>query len=182
MSELPLPKNWRWLSEEVIQCEDGVFRFDEIELLKKLARGIRRQRVRICLHSSAQSQTHEMIIVHARDTYVPPHWHEGKSESVYALEGTARHIVFDQSGGVVDVIRLSADPAQGMLARRIDSGVSHTLLIESDVFVFLEVTGGPFFARETRFPEWAPAIDDEAGQAELMKKLQEYARNVRCSQ
>ena len=54
------------------------------------------KKFRICVHKSPNDQVHEMIVGQSNKTYVRPHMHTSKSESLYVIEGKATVIVFDK--------------------------------------------------------------------------------------
>lgn len=55
----------------------------------------------------------------------------------------------------------------------------HTLLINSPVFVFHEITGGPFRREDTLFAPWAPTEDQPEAVAEFTRGLTEVVAAFR---
>lgn len=129
---------------------------DSVDLLKRLAADNPRKRCRLCFHADPSAPLHEMLIVHHRDAYVRPHWHVGKSESLAVVEGDALAVMFDEVGGVADVLPLAPYGRSGVHYYRMPEGMCHSLLIRSEWLVFQETTSGPFDPARTQFPTWAP--------------------------
>lgn len=149
-------------NEEVLYATDRVVRVDagDIEELKSSAARNPRKRIRLCGHRSTGDSVHEMLIVHARGTYVPPHRHLGKSESFHVIEGSADVVIFSDEGEVAEVVEMGEAGSGRAFFYRLSDPSYHTLLIHSAVFVFHETTNGPFVREETQFADWAPAESD----------------------
>lgn len=162
-----MPNDMRMESAEVFYRTGDIHTVTpaDIAFLKAAALTNPRKRCRICIHNGPQDGIHEMLIVHHRDTYVRPHAHKTRGESLQALEGRATAVFFDDLGKVTQKISLAApgeaDPSSPYLYRT-TPGAFHALLVESEWFVFHEVTAGPFNRDDTLFPAWAPAGEDEA--------------------
>lgn len=151
------------VGEEVLYTRDPITTVNEVDIdsLKARASVNRRRRVRLCAHPDVQDALHEMLIVHYKGNYVPPHKHLGKCESFHMIEGALRVVLFDDEGNIRDVIRLDASISEdSFLYYRLFNDVYHTILLTSEVVVFHETTNGPFSEGEVIFPEWAPV--DEA--------------------
>src|SRR5262249_24352537 len=130
------------------------------------ARATPRRRARLCAHRNTDDALHEMIIVLDRATYVRPHRHCAKSESFHVVEGLLNVVLFDDSGGGLDVIRMGDYASGRQFYYRLTEPVYHTVLIESDLAVIRETTNGPFVRQQTEFAAWAPA-EEERDAAEL---------------
>lgn len=160
-------------NDEVLYAQDRIVEVDreDIAELVRQADSNPRQRIRICSHPDVADTLHEMLIVHARDTYVPPHKHLGKSESFHVIDGTVDVVLFDEQGGVTRVIRMSDYARGGKFYYRLSAALYHTLLIRSDHIVFHETTNGPFDPAHTVFAPWAPDPADKASVKEFMDKV-----------
>lgn len=160
-------------NEEVLFRDEQIVKVDrrDIEFLKDRAGSNRRKRMRLCAHKDIKDALHEMLIVHARDTYVRPHKHLNKSESLYVIEGGAYAIIFDNAGKITDVILMGDYRSGRRFYYRISEPVYHALLITTDFFVFHETTGGPFNKSDTVFASWAPEENDTAKVKKFMRKL-----------
>ena len=95
------------INDEVPVADQPILRLSgtDIASLKHQALANTRRRIRICTHPDRSDRLHEMLIVHTRGTYVRPHKHLNKSESVHIIEGEVDVVVLDEAGGVRDVVR-----------------------------------------------------------------------------
>lgn len=157
-------------SNENIACVDSPF----IEQLANQAQKNARQRMRLCTHCDEEDQLHEMLIVHTSSTYVRPHKHINKSESIHIIKGVVDVFVFDENGDVLNVIHMGDFGSGKNFYYRLSAPLYHTLLIRSDTLVFHEVTSGPFRREDTFFPSWAPEEDDEDGRLALFARLARF--------
>jgi cupin fold WbuC family metalloprotein len=155
-------------SAEVRYATDEIVVVDAADVgrLKDAAEETARRRIRLCAHHSVDERVHEMLIVHPIGTYVRPHQHIGKSESFHVVEGDVDVVVFDDLGGIHDVIRMGGFASGRPFYYRIAAPLFHTLLIRSSVLVFHETTSGPFRRADTVFAPWAP----EDGDADAVRR------------
>jgi len=168
------------LSQEVIFANDKIVivNREDIEILKNKSKRNKRKRIRLCSHQNLNDTTHEMIIVHAKDTYVRPHKHIKKSESFHLIEGRADVVIFNDDGEIITFVRMSDYSSAHAFYYRISDALYHTLLIRSDLLVFHESTSGPFKKADTVFAPWAP--EENAGQTlinEFMRRLNSSAEH-----
>lgn len=136
--------------------------------LKEVAAGTLRRRCRICFHPDPDAPAQEMLIAMHRSSYVRPHRHFTKSETLTALEGTVTTLLFDEGGAVTT--RLPLGPFGGGRAffYRMPAGVFHTISFETEWFIYLETTMGPFDPADSEAAPWAPPeTDADAGHAYL---------------
>jgi cupin fold WbuC family metalloprotein len=133
-------------------------------------------RVRLCAHADPALPLHEMFILLSDRSYIRPHAHPGKAESLLVLEGEAEAVFFDDDGGVTGVVGLGDYASGGTFYYRVDAPVYHTLLLRTPRLLFHEATTGPFRREETRFAPWAPP--DDAGEAELGRYRNRLAEAV----
>lgn len=159
--------------EEVLFADDEIVKVgrDDIEFLKQQAGNNKRSRIRLCTHKNLEDVLHEMFIVHTRGTYVRPHKHLNKAESLHIIEGAVDIIVFGEEGNIINVVRMGDYLSGDKLYHRIPNSYYHSLLIRSDVLVFHEVTNGPFNRSDTVFAPWAPEEDDHIAAKKFMKRL-----------
>ena len=160
-------------SDEVFYIASPLATIDDadIDWLKARAAEAPRRRARICAHPKPKAELHEMIIVHERNTYVPPHRHLGRSESYTIIEGQMRIVLFDDYGNVEDVVNMAAPGEGGQFFFRLSAPRYHSMLIDSDWIVFHEVTGGPFDPATTEFASWAPAPEAVGSHAVYVAEL-----------
>lgn len=163
------------LNEEVMFTIDGSvdIRQRDIEELKDKAGHNQRKRIRLCAHLNVDDKVHEMFIVHTRDTYVRPHKHLAKAESIHVIEGSCQVILFDDAGNITQIVEMGDYSSGKAFFHRTAEPQFHTLLIPSDYLVFHETANGPFVPADTAFPGWAPDLSEETAGAEYMGELRE---------
>lgn len=165
--------HFRRVSDEVLFSDEPVIKVGraEIEWLKDQAKLNSRKRIRLCAHRDVDDKLHEMLIVHTNETYVAPHKHLTKNESFHVVEGCADVVIFDDSGNVVEVIRMGDYSSDRIFYYRISERCYHTLLIRSKFLVFHETANGPFKRADTVLAPWAPDDGDSAAQNQFMERI-----------
>lgn len=161
------------VNEEVLVSLEPVTRVDQrdIEWLKAKAAKNQRKTVRLCAHRSVDDLLHEMLIVHSKGAQVRPHKHPNKSESFHIIEGKLDIVVFDNEGGVADVINMSDYSSGDRFFWRLSESYYHTVIPRSDVVVFHETTNGPFERSTSNLgAPWSP---EESEHEALQKYLSE---------
>jgi cupin fold WbuC family metalloprotein len=154
---------------------DGEFVSLANEIVERLAAGsklMERGRMRFCAHRSGDDPLHEMLIALVRDTYIRPHRHAGKSESVHVISGYGDLVRFDDGGHVESVLRVEPYGSSGCFYYRMAVPQYHMLIVRSDVLVVHETTNGPFRPEETEFAPWAPDETDVAGRTLFLDRLE----------
>lgn len=165
----------RMESDEVLYSEDLVVSVThrDVEWLKQKAGLNSRQRIRLCSHLELMDKLHEMLIVHRKNVYVPPHKHLGKSESIHIIEGLVDVVVFNDDGSIFQVLPLGGYDSGRIFYCRMNTAVYHTFLIHSEILVFHETTNGPFQKDDTQFAPWSPDISDAESCKRYLKQLDE---------
>jgi cupin fold WbuC family metalloprotein len=103
-----------------------------------------------------------------RATYVRPHRHIGKVETLAIVEGECEAVLFNNAGDLIDVISMSAPELGDNFFYRMPEGLFHSLIFRSEWLVFIETTIGPFDRLQTELASWAPPeTDPAAGHAYL---------------
>lgn len=164
------PANFTQVSAEVFYSDGGFTSIDNkvIDMLKAQALLSPRKRCRLCLHANPEESQQEMVIVMNRQSYVRPHRHFDKVETLAVIEGLASTVLFDDAGNVDRVIPMSPNGVSGSFFYRMPKGLFHTLIFHSEWLVFIETTIGPFRPDQTESAQWAPAESDAvAGHAYL---------------
>ena len=161
------------VSDEVLYSPGAITQVNrnDIGCLKELAARNPRRRIRLCAHPDTADPLHEMLIVHMRDAYVPPHRHPGKSESFLIIEGELSVVVFDEAGGVTDVIDMGEPGSGRAFYYRLSEARYHTVIATTDVVVFHEVTNGPFRQEDLERAPWAPGEDDLEAQRNFLRGI-----------
>lgn len=132
----------------------------EIRILIEHANKSQLKRSRICLHNSNTSPIHEMVICALQNTYIQPAKHLDKSESLTVIEGKATLFIFNEEGTVSEKIKLGSPISGRSYFYKMNTAFYHTLLVESNHFVFHEVTSGPFDLSDTVSANWSPSESD----------------------
>jgi cupin fold WbuC family metalloprotein len=164
----------RTLNPEVVVAEESVTGFtgNDVAALRAEAGNNPRKRIRWCAHRDVGDRLHEMLIVHTDETYVRPHKHLNKAESLHIVEGRADIVLFDEDGRVTRVVR-AGDYASGLtFFFRISQPIYHMQLIRTKLLVFHEATTGPFSREETIFPSWAPEEADVAARQAFLDRVE----------
>lgn len=93
---------------------------------------------RLCLHQSAESKLHMMLIEIMPHTRFPEHEHPLSDELVFLLEGQLDYCFKDGSAN-----RLSATSSRSII---LPMGVAHSVVSGPGGALYLEVICGPFRA------------------------------------
>lgn len=170
---MPIEPALKKVSEEVFYFEDPTVRMGcrELQFLKERVGSNPRRRVRLCAHRSVEDSVHEMFVSLTKESYIRPHKHLSKSESFHIIEGSMDLVVFDDAGGITEVLRLGDARSGGEFYFRFDSPSFHTLLIRSETLLFHETTSGPFKKSDTLFAPWSPEESDPAAARQFMDLL-----------
>lgn len=128
---------------------------------------------RLCLHSSPESNFHEMIILEREGFFFPPHRHANKGESCHIIKGELAVFTFDDNGKVVNHVTIGKD---GNILSRIGIGQWHLTLPLTDPVIYHEAKPGPFLgAKDSEFAPWAPERGDtKNGYLYLQSLLHDY--------
>jgi cupin fold WbuC family metalloprotein len=163
----------RRVSDEVFYADAGIVRLGaaEIDFLRARAAESPRGRARICAHLDPADGLHEMLIALRRGGYVRPHRHVGREESFHAVDGEADVVIFDDMGGIEQVIPMGAG-ADDTRIYRLNTPRFHTVLVRTPCFIVHEVTRGPFDPDGTVFAPWTPPEGDTPGVAMFLAALE----------
>jgi cupin fold WbuC family metalloprotein len=154
-------------NDEVLYTDRDITRVTaaDVAWLKEKALLNPRKRIRLCAHPGVDAKVHEMLIVHARDAYVRPHKHLDKPESFHVIEGLMTVLIFDDQQKLLEKIPMGPPDCGRDFFYRLARPAFHTVVIESEIAVFHETTGGPFNRSDTLFPAWAPEDKDPSATA-----------------
>ena len=162
----------RDVSLEIVYSDGGFLAADAsvVALLKDKAGAAPRRRCRLCFHADANAAQQEMLIVMHRSSYVRPHRHSRKFETLTVIEGRCDALLFDEVGRVSEVIAMSPVAEGGSFFYRMPPGLFHGLIFRSEWLVYLETTIGPFDRAKSEAADWAPPeTDPEAGHVYLSR-------------
>lgn len=160
----------RQISPEVFYSDGGFLSVDAtaLELLQEHATLSSRRRCRLCFHADPSAPQQEMLIMMHRSSYVRPHRHKGKVETLGLIAGECDAVLFKEDGAVGSRFRMSPAADGGCFFYRMPSGLYHSLIIRSEWLAFVETTIGPFDRAMTEDAAWAPPESDpDAGHAYL---------------
>ena len=167
------------INEEVFVTLDSIAKVSksDIQWLKAKAMGNARERVRLCAHQSTEDAVHEMLIVHTKGAYIRPHKHPNKSESFHIIEGALDIVVFDDSGGVLEVIEMGEYSSGAHFYWRLSESHFHMVIPRSDIVVFHETTNGPFQRATSNVPaHWSPEEADIVSVEEYSSGIETLVR------
>lgn len=133
-----------------------------IGYLKEVAAAIPSRRARLCAHPGPEAEQQDMLIVSHRETYVAPHRHLAKSETMLVLDGLADAYLFEPDGAPASVIAMGPLASGRTFFYRMPAGRFHGLRIESEFLTFVESTKGPFRKSDSENAPWAPSPEDAA--------------------
>jgi len=144
---------------------------DDIAVLRLAVAKTAKGRVRINAHPDSDDQLHEMIIAIEPRSYIRPHKHPGKSESLHIIEGAVDIVVFDEAGDIARIVSLAAPGGSRPFYFRMSETYFHTLIIRSDLLIAHESTNGPFRPEGTVFAAFAPEEGDTAAAMNFQTSL-----------
>jgi cupin fold WbuC family metalloprotein len=148
----------------------------EVALLKERLGDAPRRRNRVCAHPDGAAALQEMLVLLGRGTYIPPHRHRDRAESLLAIEGEADAVFFGEAGEIEEVLRLGPPGSGRDFFYRTAPPRYHTLVLRSERFLFLEATTGPFRPETSESAPWAPAEGDAAAVGRWEQALEERLR------
>jgi len=162
---------YKTINDEVLYTTENITRINksDIDQLKILSRSNPRKRIRICTHPDIGDNIHEMIIIHASGAYITPHKHIGKSESFHIIEGLLLVVIFDEKGEIIEQIRMGDSESGLTFYYRLPANHFHTVVPQSELALFHEVTNGPFVPEDTVFAPWAPSEEDDPKQKQVFQ-------------
>jgi cupin fold WbuC family metalloprotein len=118
------------------------------------------------LHTSNEDRVQRYFVVANRASYFRPHRHTARAELALLLRGRLDLVTFDAQGRVTARCALGEGAAN--LAYENAPGSWHTVIVQTDGTVFLEVKEGPYDpASASEFAAWAPA-EGEPGVARFL--------------
>jgi cupin fold WbuC family metalloprotein len=160
----------------VYVTDESLVRVDRslLDTLRSEAPASPRKRIRFRAHVSDDDTVQEMIIALARETYIAPHTHLGKSESFHIIEGAVDVVFFDDAGEIVEVVRMGDSNSGRVFFYRQNRPGYHAVVPQSAVVIFHETANGPFRKGDSIAAPWAPAqegAEADRYMADLRKRL-----------
>lgn len=158
-----------------VKNKKKLFYFDIkfLEKLKKIADSSKKNRSRICIHTSQKCKTHEMIICLKKNSYIRPHIHPNKkSESYHVIRGRMLVYVFAKTGKIIDIIKMSSPQNKDNFYYRMDKGYYHMPIATSEYCLYHETFSGPFEKnKDVLYAEFAPLENDVDLVKKFLKKI-----------
>lgn len=164
-------KNLKKINSEVFYTKSSMTSFinkSYINFLKKKVLQTKSKRARICLHKNEKDRLHEMVIILSKETYIRPHKHLNKAESLHVIDGAADVIFFNNKGKVTKKVRLSK---KKNFFYRLSISKYHTFKIKTKNFIFHETTEGPLIRNKTVYAKWSPEENN-------LKRAKEYINSL----
>ncbi|NDB85209.1 MAG: cupin fold metalloprotein, WbuC family [Alphaproteobacteria bacterium] len=154
----------------------SIFGSVDMEYLKSRALMAPRKRYRICLHSNHSNLTQEMLICLVGFNYFHPHRHPGnRSESYHLIEGELDVYLFNEYGGVIQKIELSAPKSDVKCNKpfiyRVSGSVYHFTVPRSKLTIYHEVLSGPWDMNSIEYASFAPGENDRDGVRTFTEKV-----------
>ena len=126
-----------------------------VDELKDVAASSERARARLCLHPAPDDLHQEMLIVMADTAVERAQRRTIGFDTKVVIEGNATLRYYTPTGDLTRSVKLGRDQATYIHSR---STEYHSLLVESDWFVFLEILQGPFDNETTEFAPWERSL------------------------
>jgi cupin fold WbuC family metalloprotein len=138
--------NTREINREVLYAADDcpAFSAGEIEELRRRALQNPSGKIRICMHAAPEDGLHEMLIALRRDVRYPVHKCPARSESHIVLDGMMTVNLFHPDGRLRERVPMGPPDSGRRNYLRVPAGMFHSIHIETETCVFLEVKLGPF--------------------------------------
>ena len=115
-----------------------------------------------------------MIVVHSNKTYVRPHKHNHKAESLYVIEGKATVVTFNKHGKILNFWKIGDQKSGLPFFYKMGKNTFHTFIFNTKYFIFKETTKGPFKRHQTFFPTWAPNGKNKIETSKYLDNLKKY--------
>lgn len=100
-----------------------------------------KKNARLCIHTAPDDDLHTMIICQHKGTYIRPHKHVSKSESIHLIEGKLTSVVFDDAGNVLKKVNMTPNT---VFVVRTGKNYYHTYIPTSKYVIYHESKPGPF--------------------------------------
>jgi len=154
-----------YTSQSIVFADNNLINF-----LKTMAKNAPLLRARLCAHPNTDAIQQDMIIVTHNSSYVPPHRHPNKSETLLVLEGEVNILIFDDNGLCENIIQMGTYGTKQPFFYRMPENKFHSMVLRTEWLVFQESTKGPFKLSETETAKWCPGTTEiEAGRKFLEK-------------
>lgn len=165
---------YKQTSNNIFYSDGGFCAVDYSDILHLKAAAIQseQKRSRICFHATSDDQQQEMLIAAHKSSYIRPHRHIQKTETLTIIEGKCDALLFDKTGNLINKFSMTCASERDCFFYRMPPKYFHSLIIESEWLIFLETTIGPFNNTDTEQAQWAPESSETIeGLSYLKSKL-----------
>lgn len=138
----------------------GAVTWEQLDLLGRAAATVPRLRTHHTVHTSHDDPVQRLFVAMQSDSYIRPHRHADRSETLLGLRGRFDHLVFDDDGQVIE--RLSfGTPECVASCIEVPPGTWHMVIAHDADCLLFEVKAGPFDPGSAKyFAPWAPPEGD----------------------
>jgi len=159
-------KTAKSLTYQFINSHYSIINEEIIEKLSDIALNLK-ETVRICMHSNANDDLHNMLIVHHKNSYIKPHANMYNSKAYHHIKGEMLIIGLDENQK--EIFRTILNKYNKIV--RIEKGIFLYMRILSEIVVFHEIAIGPYTNFTTIYPEWAPEKNEKTIQ-QFIKRIE----------
>ena len=122
---------------------------ENLKFLEKKAKKNKKKIIRFCIHRSRKEKIHQMFIIHPKKYFVQPHQHN-REESMLVIKGRVDILFLNRFGKIKRKIEMGDFNSGKVFYYKLPKNTLHTLKIKSKILSFLEITQGPFKARNMK--------------------------------
>lgn len=162
-------------SPAVFYLEDQFSRLNSNDLTRLREKlSANHQSVRVCAHENHESLLQTMMVIHPKNTYMPPRYDLYKEVCYQVIEGRGTMVFFQSDGEKSGMIRMGIPQSGRDFFIRVPAGKIHSIYVESEDLVLQQMTSGPYNPQQFEAAVWAPPKYDEAAVQTFMADLKDY--------
>lgn len=136
--------------------------WEQLDLLGTAAAAMPRLRTHHSVHSSYHDPVQRLFVAMHPGSYIQPHRHADRSETLLALRGRFDHLVFDDGGQVVERLSFGSRDCVASCIE-VPPATWHMVIAHDPDCLLFEVKAGPFDPDSAKyFAPWAPPEGDPA--------------------
>lgn len=120
--------------------------------LKAVAAKSDRGAARLCLHPRPDEAHQEMLIVYRRGFEETPQRRNNGFDTKIVIQGSGIMSYYDSRGSRTRQVKLGGD---GSFYLNTCTDEFHSIRVDSEFFIFLEIVKGPFSIGTTQFANWS---------------------------
>lgn len=135
-----------------------------------------RRRLHYNFHHDSKDPAHRLLNAIAPDSYIPPHCHLDKDETLLLVQGRLGVLIFDTTGSISSLKVLQTGGALGV---DIPRGVFHSFVALDTIAIVLECKAGPYQPlRPEELAPWAVDAADRENAAAQWQAWQQLFRSL----